>query len=103
MRSLSSAPHKKTKLIKTHAFQIAETLSKVLGRKIEHVKVNDKERIEGLTAAGVSEYYAKFLTNLEVLASQDFEKATGDAVERVTGHPPKSFEAFATENKAAWS
>ncbi|KAI0901789.1 NAD(P)-binding protein [Annulohypoxylon nitens] len=83
--------------------QIAETLSKVLGRKIEHVKLDEAGRIEGLVNAGLSDYFARFLTNLELLASKDFEKGTSDAVERVTGHPPQSFEKFAEANKAAWS
>lgn len=83
--------------------QIAETLSKVLGRKIEHVKLDEAGRIEGLVHAGLSDYFARFLTNLELLASKDFEKGTSDAVERVTGHSPQSFEKFAEANKAVWS
>ncbi|KAI0432407.1 NAD(P)-binding protein [Xylaria sp. FL1042] len=83
--------------------QIAETLSKVLGRKIEHVKLDEAGRIDGLVQVGLTDYFARFLTRLEVLASQDFEKGTSDAVQRVTGHPPKSFEKFAEENKAVWS
>jgi len=42
------------------------------------------------------------MTNLEILASQDFEKATGDEVQRITGHAPKSFKQFAEDNKAVW-
>ncbi|KAI1653448.1 NAD(P)-binding protein [Daldinia decipiens] len=83
--------------------QIAETLSKVLGRKIEHVKLDEASRIDGLVQAGLSDYFARFLTNLEVLASQDFEKGTSDVVKRVTGHSPQSFEKFAEDNKAVWS
>lgn len=50
----------------------------------------------------MSEYYANFLANLEELASQGFETASGTAVEDVTGRPPKSFREFAETNKAAW-
>lgn len=82
--------------------RIAEILTQVLGRKIEHVKLDEAGRIEGLVGAGVSDYYARFLTRLEVLASQNFEKAMNDEVLQVTGHPPKSFEEFAKENKAVW-
>ncbi|KAI0173499.1 NAD(P)-binding protein [Hypoxylon sp. FL1284] len=84
--------------------QIAEILSKVLGRKIEHIKQDEKTRIDGLVKeAGLSEYFARFLTRLELLASEDFEKGTSDVVQRVTGHPPQSFEQFAQLNKAVWS
>ena len=82
--------------------QIAETLSRVLGREIQHVKLDEKGRIDNLIQAGLSDYYARFVTNLEILASQDFEKATGDEVQRITGHAPKSFKQFAEENKAVW-
>ncbi|KAI0503171.1 NAD(P)-binding protein [Xylaria bambusicola] len=82
--------------------QIAETLSEVLGREIEHVKLDEANRIHGLVQAGLSNYFAGFLTRLEVLASEDFEKGTSNAVERMTGHPPKSFKTFAEENKDIW-
>ncbi|KAF1817240.1 NAD(P)-binding protein [Eremomyces bilateralis CBS 781.70] len=82
---------------------IAATLSKVLGRKIEHVKQDKASRCQGMIQAGVSEYVARLLTNLEVIASTNFEKRLGDAVETVTGHPPKSFDTFAEENKTVWS
>jgi hypothetical protein len=83
--------------------QIAETLSGILGRKIQHVKLDEQGRIDGLVQAGVSDYYARFLTRLELLASNDFEKATNDVVHRLTGHSPKSFKEFAEENKSVWS
>ncbi|KAI2633121.1 NAD(P)-binding protein [Hypomontagnella submonticulosa] len=83
--------------------QIAETLTKILVRKVEHVKLDAAGRIDNLVQAGLSDYFARFMTRLEVLASQDFEKGSSDAVERLTGHPPKSFEKFAEENKAVWS
>ncbi|KAI1760656.1 NAD(P)-binding protein [Hypoxylon sp. FL1150] len=82
--------------------RIAGILTKVIGRKVGHVKLDEAGRIENLTQTGLSDYYARFLTHLEILASQDFEKATDDVVEKVTGHPPKSFAAFAEENKAVW-
>ncbi|KAI1277870.1 NAD(P)-binding protein [Xylaria sp. FL0933] len=82
--------------------QVAEALSRVLGRKIEHVKLDEAGRIDSLVQVGLSDYFARFLTRLEVLASQDFEKGTSDAVERATGHPPRSFEDFAEQNRAVW-
>jgi festuclavine dehydrogenase len=82
--------------------QVAVTLSDVLGRKIQHVKLDETGRIDNLVQAGVSDYFARFMTRIEILASQDFENATGDAVQKMTGHPPKSFKQFVEENKTAW-
>jgi predicted phage-related endonuclease len=83
--------------------QIASTLSNVLSRDIKHVKLDEQGRIDSLVQAGVSDYFAKFITRLELMASNDFEKATGDVVQRLTGHPPKSFKEFAEENKSVWN
>jgi festuclavine dehydrogenase len=55
-----------------------------------------------LVQAGLSEYYAAFFTNVETKAAEDIEATLGDAVEKVTGHPPKSFEEFAKDNAAVW-
>lgn len=82
--------------------QVAEKLSAVLGRRVEHVKLSREERYKGLVAAGVSDYYAGFLSNLEEKASTGFETSMNDTVEKVTGRPPKSLSLFAQENKGAW-
>ncbi|KAI0146971.1 NAD(P)-binding protein [Xylariaceae sp. FL1272] len=83
--------------------QVADTFSKALGRKIEHVKLSETERIDGLLHAGVPDYFARFLTRIELFVSQGGEMGTSDVVKRLTGHPPKSFEKFAQENQSVWS
>jgi uncharacterized protein YbjT (DUF2867 family) len=82
--------------------QVAETLSGVLGRRIEHVKLSREERYQGLVGAGLSDYFAGFLSDLEGAASVGFEAGMNDEVERVTGKPPKSLGLFAQENKETW-
>ena len=67
------------------------------------MKLDEKGRIDSLLQAGVSDYQARYLTRLELLAAEDFEKATGGAVQRITGQSPKCFKQFAEENKMAWS
>jgi ergot alkaloid biosynthesis protein len=81
---------------------VCAKLSKVLGRHIEHVKLGESGRYENLVQAGLSDYYARFFTNIEVKASHGFETALNNVVENVTGHPPKRFDAFVEENKAVW-
>lgn len=75
----------------------------MLGRKIEHVKLDEEGRIHGLVQAGLSDYFARFLTRLELSASRNSEMATSNAIKSVTGHLPKSFEEFVQENRAVWS
>jgi len=81
---------------------VAEKLSNALGRKIEHVKLTEEQRYQGLLSAGLPDHFARFMTNLEVLAKGGEEDRMNDAVEKVTGRPPKSFDTFAQENKAVW-
>ncbi|KFZ00293.1 hypothetical protein V500_01106 [Pseudogymnoascus sp. VKM F-4518 (FW-2643)] len=82
--------------------EVAEKLSAVLGRPIEHVKLSEAQRYEGLVSVGVSDYYAQFLTNLEIAASTGFETRMNAAVEKVTGRPPRTLDLFAHENRGAW-
>ncbi|GME28178.1 putative ergot alkaloid biosynthetic protein a protein [Neofusicoccum parvum] len=82
--------------------QIAEKLSKVLGRDIKNVKPTEEERKKSLTDAGLPQHYADFLTSLEVMAAKNLEALEGNDVEKVTGRPPQSFDTFAEKNKAAW-
>ncbi|KAA8651201.1 hypothetical protein EYZ11_009242 [Aspergillus tanneri] len=82
--------------------EVVRKLSAALGRPIEHVKLSGKDRYQGLVSAGVSDYYAHFLANLETAAAEGFETHMNDDVEKVTGRPPKSFDVFALENRATW-
>jgi len=66
------------------------------------VKLDQEARYQNLVQAGLSEYFARFFTGVEVKASEDFEATLGDAVEKITGHPPKSFDTFAKDNAAIW-
>lgn len=82
--------------------QIAAKLSNCLGRKIEHVKLSEEERTKKLMSFGLPEDYAKFLTYLEVTSARGSEDMMNDAVEKVTGRRPQTFDAFANENMAVW-
>lgn len=82
--------------------QIATKLSSCLDRKIEHVKVTGEQRYEGFKSYGLSDHYAKMLVDLEKAAANGTEDKLNDVVERVTGRPAQTFDAFAQEHKAVW-
>ena len=82
--------------------QVAEKLSAVLGRKIEHVKLTGEQRYKTLVDAGLSEYLARFLTNIETATSTGFETRMNDEVMKVTNRPPRNLEQFAQENREIW-
>lgn len=81
---------------------MAAKLSKCLGREIEHVKLTAEQRYQGLVSAGLPDHFAKFFVWLEVRTANGDEERMNNAVEQLTGRPPKDFDTFAEENKAAW-
>ncbi|OSX68124.1 hypothetical protein POSPLADRAFT_1043265 [Postia placenta MAD-698-R-SB12] len=82
--------------------EIAAKLSSHLGREITHVNLIGEQRIQRLMRVGLPKHYAKFITSLEVSAGNGDENKMNDAVERVTGRPPRTFDALAQQCKAVW-
>ena len=82
--------------------QIAAKLSRYLGREVVHVKLSDEERIQKFMSLGMPQHSAKFLTSLEGMAADGLEERRNDAVERVIGRPPRTFDAFVQEYKTVW-
>lgn len=83
--------------------QVAEKLSAALGREIQHVKLSSEDRFQSLVGVGLPDHFARFLTNIEVASAGGFETHQNDVVEKVTGRSPKTFDAYALENRAAWA
>ena len=82
--------------------QIAEKLSALLGRKIEHVKLTGEQRFEVLIGAGVPDHMAHFLTGIETATASGSETRMNNEVAKVTKRAPRDFNLFAQENLAAW-
>ncbi|EED79990.1 predicted protein, partial [Postia placenta Mad-698-R] len=79
--------------------EIAANLSSCLGREITHVNLTGEHRAQQLMSLGVPEYFAKRLASLEVSAAKGGENRMNDVVERVTGRPPQTFDAFVQQCK----
>lgn len=82
--------------------QVAEKLSHVIGRKITHVKITQEQMCQSLTSHGLPDFFAQFLAYIEAATANGAEERTNDVVERLAGRPPKTFDAFARENKEVW-
>ena len=82
--------------------QIAAKLSSGLGRNVVHVKLSEEQALQRYMNLGLTEFHAKLLTSLEVASADGVEERTNDAVERVTGRPPQSFDAWVQQNKSVW-
>lgn len=82
---------------------VADTLSKVLGRKIQHVNLTAEGFAQRLLEYGVPEPSARALSQMDIAISQGAEKRSNDDVYAVLGRQPKSLQLFAEENRSKWS
>jgi hypothetical protein len=64
--------------------------------------MTEEETVARYIGVGMPEVFAKFMTRLEASTAAGAEDTTDDAVERITGRPPKTFAAWAEENKKCW-
>lgn len=81
---------------------IAVTLSGVAGRRITHERVGREGVRDLMVDAGMPAGFAEMLAGLEDALREGAEDRVTDTVERVTGRPPRSFEAWAQAHAAAW-
>jgi uncharacterized protein YbjT (DUF2867 family) len=77
-------------------------LSQVTGRPMRHVQVDGAAVRRHMMATGIPERYAGLLAGLEESIRQGSEARVTGTVARVTGRPPRSFEAFAREHASFW-
>jgi uncharacterized protein YbjT (DUF2867 family) len=85
--------------------EVAERIAKASGRPVTHDDVDRETWVARAVAAGVPEDYAGLLsTLLDDRLRNGQGTATTDAVERLTGHPARGFDAYAAEPAvvAAW-
>lgn len=82
---------------------VAETLSRVLGREISYVAVPHEAALDGMKAMGMPEWIAEAYVELNRGFEDGFADMPTDAVEKLSGHPARSFEQFARDFQDAFS
>ncbi|EME82203.1 uncharacterized protein MYCFIDRAFT_43202 [Pseudocercospora fijiensis CIRAD86] len=82
--------------------EVAEILSEVLGKVIEHVKLSHSDFRQLLAANGVSKEMAEYLADLDVAVANGHGAEPTNVVQRVTGNMPRTFRDFAMDNKSLW-
>jgi uncharacterized protein YbjT (DUF2867 family) len=81
---------------------VAATLSRVLGKPVKYVDVPPEAARDSMLKAGMPAWNADAVTELYgAFATGQFGYTT-DAVKRITGQPPTSFEQWARENLGAF-
>ncbi|KAK5050898.1 hypothetical protein LTR84_003457 [Exophiala bonariae] len=79
--------------------EVAQIISEVTGKPINHEHMSLEDLEAKFSASEMPQEYAKMLAGLDGHIAKGLEAELDDAVLRVTGNPPKSFRAFAQENR----
>lgn len=82
--------------------QAAEVLGRAAGREIRYVPIDDAAFIEGGRAAGIDPVYGKMLTELFAVVRAGWSPAPTDAVQQLTGKPPRDLASYANDFASAW-
>lgn len=78
--------------------EIAEEISKLLGRTVTYQQRSAAEQREKLLASGLNEFVADLLIGLDRLFHDSALAETTSTVENLTGHAPRSVAGWLSEN-----
>ena len=83
--------------------EVADHLSTALGRHIAFVNVPDGAALQAMLGMGMSSWLAEGMITLYHLFKANGATALAlDTVERITGQPPRTLEAYIQENQGAF-
>jgi uncharacterized protein YbjT (DUF2867 family) len=82
---------------------LAATLTEVLGRRIEHVRVDLKDFAESALRSGLPDFVVEAITESAPLARLGKYAPNDDAVQRVLGRKASPFREWAERNRNAFS
>jgi uncharacterized protein YbjT (DUF2867 family) len=82
---------------------IAETLSAVLGRPVEHVEVSIEDARGSMVGMGMPEWLAEAVAELFEVRQEGYFAGVTNTVAGITGREPRSYEEFARDHKGAFS
>lgn len=82
--------------------RIAQTLSEDAGREIKYVDLTPEEFKQAIVAAGVPEWSANALIDLQRFYREGGASAVTKDVEEVLGRKPTSFEQFSRDHRSAF-
>lgn len=78
----------------------AAILSTLLGKPVAYQAIDDDAFVAMLTGAGVPEAYGRFLASIFYPVREGWTARVTDAVETLTGRPPRSVESYAKDHLA---
>jgi uncharacterized protein YbjT (DUF2867 family) len=88
--------------VEMNHYEIAEEISRALGRPVRYEPVDIPSWVEGIQAQGVSPFRAQHLRHVAVDYRNGVFAGMNDVVERVGGKKPTTVEEFITANSSAF-
>jgi uncharacterized protein YbjT (DUF2867 family) len=82
--------------------EVATILSEVAGKTIGYTDITPDAMLEGLLSAGLPKDYAESLLVILGYFKAGYAERTTDAVFKITGSSPRSFEQYAHDYRAFW-
>jgi uncharacterized protein YbjT (DUF2867 family) len=83
--------------------QVAELLSKHLGKKVEYRDIPAANYIAALKSYGMSDYATNFMVFLyDVVTKNGWASVISPEFEKITGKKPATLETFIKQNLNAW-
>ena len=76
---------------------VAASLSKALGKEVTYVNVPLEAGRHGMISMGLPEWVADAMGEYATAFSEGYGDYTTPDIEKVTGHPPRSYETFAND------
>jgi uncharacterized protein YbjT (DUF2867 family) len=76
---------------------IAARLTDILGRPVQYVPVPPEGVEQSIRALGMGDWYARVMRDLCKAYRENWGDVTTDDVARISGHPARSFDAFARD------
>ena len=77
--------------------EVAAALSKAVGKQVTYVDVPLETAREGMKGMGMSEWMSDAMTEYFRAFSEGYGDNTSPDVEKVTGKPARSYQAFASD------
>ena len=82
---------------------VADALTRVLGRPVVYDAVSIEERRAELAASGVAAWRVELLLGLDDINRTDLYATATQTVQVLTGHPPRTIEEYIERNREAFS
>lgn len=82
--------------------EVAALLTQATGKAIGFTDITPEAMREALLGAGLPQDYAEFLVLILGHFKAGYAERTTDAVQRITGQAPRSFERYAQDHQAHW-